>query len=235
MKRKPWIGCMPLVDKERESYWLLPGYMEGIILAGGIPIMLPLTGEKDIIIQLAEQCDGFLLTGGQDVSPQIYGEEKLSVCGECSEERDAMEQLLLPRVLELDKPVLGICRGIQFLNAALKGTLYQDLPRELPSPFEHHQKPPYDVPSHKVKICEDTPLHKLIGKREISVNSYHHQGIKKLSPFLQAMAYAPEGLVEAVYMPDKKFVWGVQWHPEFSYQKDEDSVKIFQAFVNACR
>ncbi len=235
MKRKPWIGCMPLVDKERESYWMLPGYMEGIALAGGLPIMLPLTEEENVIAQLAEQCDGFLLTGGQDVSPKMYGEKKLPVCGECSEERDKMEQLLLSWVLELDKPVLGICRGIQFLNAALEGTLYQDLPSELPSNLEHHQKPPYYVPSHKIEICEDTPLHKLLEKREISVNSYHHQGIKKLSPSLRVMAYAPEGLVEAVYMPDKKFVWGVQWHPEFSYQTDEDSIKIFQAFVNAAK
>lgn len=235
MKKKPWIGCIPLVDNERESYWMLPGYMEGITLAGGIPIMLPLIQEEDTIAQLAEQCDGFLLTGGHDVSPELYGEEILPECGECSTERDQMEQRLLKIALELDKPVLGICRGIQFLNAALEGTLYQDIPSQLPSNLEHHQKPPYHIPSHKVEIYEGTPLYELVQKQEMWVNSYHHQGIKKLSRFLRVMACAPEGLVEAVYMPEKKFVWGVQWHPEFSYKTDEDSARIFRAFVNAAK
>ena len=228
---KPMIGIVPLIDKERESYWMLPGYMEGIIAAGGTPVMLPLTKNEEILAQFVDKLDGFLFTGGQDVSPFVYGEEKLACCGECSKERDQMEALLLQMVLEKDKPAHGICRGIQFINAFLGGTLYQDLPTQITSKEEHHQKPPYYIPSHNVSIKKDSPLYELLKKEQLAVNSYHHQAVNKVSDRLEVMATAPDGVVEAVYMPGKRFVWAVQWHPEFSYKTDEDSLKILKAFV----
>lgn len=227
------IGLVPLVDEERESYWMLPGYMDGITEAGGIPIMLPLTEDPRTVIQLTEMCDGILLTGGHDVSPELYGEEKIEGCGACCPQRDAMETLLLREALDRDLPILGICRGIQFLNAALGGTLYQDIPSQLPSGLKHHQTPPYHIPSHEVSIYKESPLYELLQKDILPVNSYHHQGIRQLADDLKAMADAGDGLIEAVYMPDRKFVWAVQWHPEFSHLTDEDSRKIFSAFVAA--
>lgn len=229
------IGLVPLVDEEKESYWMLPGYMDGITEAGGIPIMLPLTDEPQTICRLAEICDGILFTGGHDVSPELYGEERNEICGAVCPQRDSMETLLLREALTRDLPILGICRGIQFLNAALGGTLYQDIPLQRPSELEHHQKPPYHVPSHKVSIFHDSPLYDLLKKETLAVNSYHHQGIRRLADGLRAMASADDGLVEAVYMPDHKFVWAVQWHPEFSHLTDKDSRKIFHAFVNAAK
>lgn len=231
--KKSIIGVVPLVDDEKDSYWMLPGYMEGILQAGGIPVMLPLTSDTEIWKQLADQCDGFLLTGGQDVSPDLYGEEMLPVCGECCRLRDEMENILLREALESDKPVLGICRGIQFINAALGGTLYQDLPSQRPTETEHHQSPPYDRPVHAVKLVSGTPLADLLQKKQLSVNSYHHQAVKDLSPKLREMAFSADGLVEAVFMPGRKFVWAVQWHPEFLFRRDEDSRRIFRAFVEA--
>ena len=148
--KRPLIGIVPLVDAQRESYWMLPGYMRGVEQAGGLPIMLPLTDDDAALRQLADTCDGFLLTGGQDVSPALYGAAPAPACGETCPARDAMETKLLALALEQDKPVLGICRGIQFLNVYLGGTLYQDLPTEHPSAAEHHQKPPYDVPLSKI-------------------------------------------------------------------------------------
>ena len=144
-----------------------------------------------------------------------------------------MEGLLLRLALEKDKPVLGICRGIQFLNAALGGTLYQDLPAERPSEVVHHQEPPYDQPSHPVALLPGTPLEKLMGAGALPVNSCHHQGLKDLAPGLSPMATAEDGLVEAVWMPDARFVWAVQWHPEFAF-RTEASRRIFGAFVAAC-
>lgn len=232
---RPIIGVIPLVDDERESYWMLPGYMQGIIDAGGTPIMLPLTDNEYIIRQMAQRCDGFLFTGGHDVSPKLYGEKPLPECGARSKERDTMETHLLRRVIELDKPVLGICRGIQLLNAVFGGTLYQDLPTQLSSNLEHHQKPPYDKPIHTVTIYSDTPLYELLKSERISVNSYHHQAVKDLSDKLLPMAKAEDGLTEAVYMPQKRFVWGVQWHPEFAYLSDENSRRIFETFVTAAK
>ena len=231
MENKPVIGILPLWDEERESLWMLPGYMNGIIKAGGCPFMLPLTDDKDMISQFVSMCDGFLFTGGQDVSPDIYNSAvKYNSVIPCRE-RDEMELLLLKEALIRDKSILGICRGIQLINAVLGGTLYQDLPTETNSNLEHHQNPPYDVPAHKVLIEKNSPLFELLQTTELAVNSYHHQAVKALSPKLTCMAKATDEIVEAVYMPNKNFVWAVQWHPEFSYLSNDSSMKIFNEFI----
>lgn len=227
------IGLVPLWDENKESVWMLPGYMNGILQAGGVPVMLPLTDESAVLEKLTETCDGFLFTGGQDVEPTLYGEEKEPVCGECCSARDVMESRLLTMALEADKAVLGICRGIQFLNVRLGGSLYQDIPTGFETKEEHHQQPPYDAVSHRVLLESGSPLAGLLGKEEIGVNSCHHQGLKKVADQLCVMAKAPDGLAEAVYMPEKSFVWAVQWHPEFFDGKDENSNRIFEAFVKA--
>ena len=230
---KPLIGIIPLIDIERESYWMLPGYMKGIEEAGGTSVMLPLTSDKETLRKFVNYFDGFLFTGGHDVSPSFYREEVSDKCGECCPKRDEMETILLPMVLEQDKPVLGICRGLQLINAALGGSLYQYLPAQHPSSVCHRQPAPYDQPIHSVELVPNTPLRKCLGKDELPVNSCHHQGIKKLASGLQPMAYAKDGLVEAVWKPGSRFVWAVQWHPEFSHKVDENSRKIFGAFVKA--
>lgn len=231
--RRPMIGLVPLTDRERDSYWMLPGYMQGIEGAGGLPVMLPLTNDPVLISQITEEVDGFLFTGGQDVSPSLYGQARSDCCGECSVRRDEMERELFNQIYEKDKPVLGICRGIQLINVLMGGTLYQDLPTEYSSDIEHHQKPPYDVPCHTVRILDGSPLHKLLGKDMLKVNSYHHQAVRDLAEGLEQMAVSEDGLTEAVRARGKQFIWAVQWHPEFSFRKDEDSRKIFREFVRA--
>lgn len=232
---KPVIGVIPLWDDERESLWMLPGYFDGIRAAGGLPFMLPLTTVKEELVQLFELCDGLLLTGGHDVSPQLYGEEPIEKLGECCKSRDEMELQLLKLALAQDKPVLGICRGIQFINAAMGGSLYQDLPSQRPSSTEHHMEPPYDRACHKVIIKENSQLFDLLGVKELGVNSYHHQAVKVLAPGLEVMAEAEDGLIEAIRAVDKRYVWAVQWHPEFSYKTDINSLKILQSFVDATK
>lgn len=231
--KKPLIGLVPLVDEQRDSYWMLPGYMKGIEIASGVPVMLPLTDDEDAIARIVDVMDGFIFTGGHDVEPSIYGEQRLPECAEACPERDAMERILLPMALEKNKSVLGICRGLQLMNALLGGTLYQDLQTQHPSEIVHRQKAPYDVPSHSVTLVENSPLAKLLEKNQLGVNSCHHQAIKALAPSFEAMAWSPDGLVEAVYMPAKRFAWALQWHPEFAYKVSEDSVKIFKAFVGS--
>ncbi|WP_298532118.1 gamma-glutamyl-gamma-aminobutyrate hydrolase family protein [uncultured Ruminococcus sp.] len=235
MSNKPVIGVIPLIDYNKNSYWMLPGYFGGVTEAGGMPVMLPLTSDSADIEQITSMCDGFLFTGGQDVDPKLYSARKTGACGECSSERDIMEGMLLNRAMELDMPILGICRGIQFINAALGGTLWQDIPSQFSDTIPHCQKPPYDVPIHEVNIERTSPLYDLLKTDIIPVNSYHHQGVRALSPELLPMAEAPDGLIEAVYAPNKKFIWAVQWHPEFSYLKDENSCLIFREFVRNCR
>ena len=258
MKSRPIIGITPLFDYERDSLWLLPGYMDGIEEAGGLPIMLPLTSDDHEIRQLADMCDGILFTGGQDVNPTLYGEkvtpEYQATKPELSAERDAMEPPLLDTMIQFDKPVLGICRGIQLINACLGGTLWRDLPSEHPSDVTHHMmKPPYDAFGHDVTVEPGTPLDDMLngmpqsqvdestmkrnddGNWSIAVNSYHHQAVRTVAPTLKVMATATDGITEAVYRPESRFLWAVQWHPEFLHNVDARSRAIFSEFVNAAR
>ena len=133
--------------------------------------------------------------------------------------------------MSADKPILGICRGIQFINAILGGTLYQDITKQHPSSIEHHQVPPYDIPVHEVDVVENSPLQKCLGISRLSVNSYHHQAVKRIAPELSVMAVSTDGIIEALYRPNSRFLWAVQWHPEFSYKTDTNSRKIFKAFI----
>ena len=152
---------------------------------------------------------------------------------DCCWKRDQMETIVLREALADDKPVLGICRGIQFINAVLGGNLYQDLPTQHPSEINHRQNPPYDTPSHYVDIVAGSPLEKCLEVKQLPVNSCHHQAVKTIASGLIVMAASADGIAEAVYKPDNRFLWAVQWHPEFSYRTDENSMKIFNAFVRA--
>ena len=217
--RKPVIGVTPLWDTERQSVWMIPEYLDAVRAAGGIPVILPLKAEEADIRQAVTYLDGILLTGGPDV-------------GSCPE-RDALESLVLDLAMEADKPVLGICRGIQFINVTLGGTLWQDLPTEHPSEISHRQGKPYDQATHYVSLSG--PLRELMGKSETAVNSRHHQAVKELAPGLSDMALSPDGLIEAAWMPGKRFVWAVQWHPEYLFDKEEESLALFKAFINASK
>ncbi|MBR0507710.1 MAG: gamma-glutamyl-gamma-aminobutyrate hydrolase family protein [Clostridia bacterium] len=233
--QKPLIGVTPLFDRGRDSYWMLPGYFLALEEAGAVPVMLPLTDDTEALARLSGTLDGFLIAGGQDVSPSVYGEETRPVCKETCPERDAMETALLRLLWAADKPVFGICRGLQILNAFLGGTLYQDLDAEHPSAVNHRMAAPYDRAEHPVRLVKDAPLYPLLGAETVGVNSCHHQAVKTLAKDLLPAAVAPDGLVEAVYAPAKRFVWAVQWHPEFFFRRDENSRRLFAAFVAAAR
>lgn len=230
---KKVVGLIPLYDEERDSLWMLPGYMQVLERCGAIPIILPLTDHIEELSQCFDLCDGILMTGGHDVDPGIYHAERKKECGVSCRERDAMERYLFEKAVEQDKPVLGICRGIQLMNALLGGSLYQDLPTEHPSFVEHHMSRPYDVPIHSVEVLQGTMLADIIGAGIYPVNSYHHQAIKDLAEKAETMAVSEDGLVEAICVPGKKFIVGVQWHPEFIFEKDEKSRKLVQAFVDS--
>ena len=231
---KPVIGLIPLYDDDKESLWMLPGYMRAVETCGGLPVMLPLTNDEADLSQAYQWCDGILFTGGHDVSPSVYGEPQKESCGRTCPARDQMEGYLLDKCLQDHKPLLGICRGIQFINASLGGTLYQDLPSEYESGVEHHMTPPYDRTAHNVEVLKGTKLAGIIGEGVHGVNSYHHQAIKALSPLVNVMAYSEDGLVEAIEVKDQEFAVAIQWHPEFSYKSDPDSIKLVQAFIDAC-
>jgi putative glutamine amidotransferase len=193
--------------------------------------MLPLGDDRDDIGQWCDQCDGFLFTGGQDVDPGLYGEEN-TASGELCPARDSMEAALLDEALRRDLPVFGICRGIQFFNAHLGGTLYQDLPSQFGDEITHSApaKAGFLV-THDVELTG--PLAELLGASQLRVNSFHHQGVKALAPNLAVLAKSPDGLIEAVQLPDHRFALAVQWHPEVSVD-EPTSQKLFDAFLAAC-
>ena len=185
---RPIIGLIPLYDDDKDSYWMLPGYMKVIEKCGGLPVMLPLTDDKAELNDAYKICDGILFTGGHDVSPLVYGQATTDKCGITCQLRDSMEGHLLDLCIRDDKPLLGICRGIQFINAYLGGTLYQDLPSEFDSKIEHHMLPPYEQAAHKVNVEAGTKLASIIGPGIHEVNSYHHQAVKEISPRVTRMA-----------------------------------------------
>ena len=170
---KPLIGLTPIVDAGRDSLWMLPGYMQGLEAVGGIGMMLPLTDDAAMLKDSVDRVDGLLLTGGNDVAPVLYGETKETFCGENDPRRDRMEARLIELALQADKPVFGICRGLQILNVVLGGTLYQDLKTQTGTEITHSMDKPYDRTVHEVNILPDTPLAALYGPGPLAVNSRH--------------------------------------------------------------
>lgn len=234
--KKPLIGITPLFDEHLNSWWMIPGYMEGVLEAGGIPVMLPFTGDPEAAKELASHMDGFIFTGGPDANPMMFGDDYIFELGVISPKRDINEKLFLEAALADGKPVLGVCRGFQLINCMLGGKLYLDLPTQHPGTINHDQHEKNHIPTHTVDLVEGTPMHDWMGKAaEIPVNTYHHQGIRILADSLSPMAYAHgEDLIEAFYSPGHKFLCGVQWHPELLRKTCKEQLEIFKALIKAC-
>ena len=182
--------------------------------------------------------NGFLFTGGPDLHPFHFGEETQIHCGNVSPKRDHLELELLQLAIKARKPILGICRGIQLINICLGGDIYQDLPSQFfeDFPVAHTQPFSYEIPSHTVTVIPDTLLSRIAGKTTIQVNSMHHQAIRRLAPGLNASGFAPHGLTECVEMQEyPTFFLGVQWHPEYLWEKDDAARGIFAEFVKAAK
>ena len=237
--KRPVIGITASHDTEHDKLFINSVYLRAIRNAGGIPMIFPMEVTEDDLRDLVTLTDGVLFTGGDDIHPFLYGEETDAKCGNVSQPRDSMEMALVPLVMEFGKPIFGICRGIQILNTAMGGTLYQDIPSQFKSELSiaHRQPFAYKVPSHTVDITPGTLLSRILGEEHasIAVNSMHHQAIKDVAPGLEVCGYAPDKMIEAVYAPDYPFLLGVQWHPEHLTTSQQDAAKLFAAFVDACR
>jgi len=241
--KKPIIGITPLYNyiepqMSRIKMWMNNTYFDAVEDAGGIPVMLPWQSCKADIIRALEIVDGLILPGGNDISPLYYGEIVLEQCGGIHPSRDEAEMLLAKSAYENNVPLLGICRGCQVINAALGGTLYQDIPFQL-EPKDgvkiiHSQTTiPPEYPIHRVRISKDSRLYDCLGQEEILVNSLHHQAAKAIAPDFFASAHAEDGIVEAVEPISKdRFFLGVQWHPEAMFRNDENSRRLFRYFID---
>lgn len=229
---RPLIGITPQVDPDSGILKLHPNYFSALAHSGAQGVLLPLTEDPMQLEQFAERLDGFLLSGGPDPHPALYGELPIPGCRRIDPVRDHMECALLKAVLRRKKPVFGICRGIQILNVALGGTLWQDLSVQMPASALHEQQPPYTMPIHPVELMPGTILERCMGKRQW-VNSMHHQAVRTVAPGLCAAAVAPDGVVEAICGQGMPFLVAVQWHPEFLFSVDASARALFHAFVEA--
>ena len=211
-------------------------YVKAIRHAGGIPLLIPLgTGRADLrrIIQLV---DGILFTGGGDVAIERFKGQEHPKVANVSPLRDQLEFTLMELVFEEHLSLLAICRGIQVLNVAFGGTLYTHIEDQLDNALKHDWYPnfPRDKHAHTVSLAYGSVLHEIFEVDEVPVNSLHHQGIAKVGEGLEAIAFAPDGLVEGLAVVDEKFAVGVQWHPE-CLPDDPEMQALFKAFITACR
>lgn len=233
---RPLIGLTPSLNDDESRISLSRCFIDAIVAVGGMPVILPMTGDAALLMETVERCDGVLFTGGGDIDPRAFGQDTRPCCGGISVERDAME-IPLAKLLHArhDKPVLGVCRGEQIINVALGGTVYQDIPTDCPTArLAHRQKMPARYGAHSVTIRRDTKLYSILGTESADVNSLHHQAVDQVAPELAVAALAPDGIIEAVESKTHPFYIGVQWHPEVLAATDAASQAIFRGFVQAC-
>jgi putative glutamine amidotransferase len=208
-------------------------YSQAIRYGGGAPVLIPVAQNQETIQAILDRLDGLLLSGGPDINPKFYNQQPLAGLGEIDEDLDRMELEVARMAFQRDLPILAICRGIQVLNVATGGTLYQDIQSQIRESINHTQKADKSINTHSIRIEGKTLLHHILRRNEIWVNGKHHQAIKDLALGFIISALASDGVIEAIEHPSKKFVLGVQWHPEGTWKEDPYSKKLFHAFIQA--
>jgi putative glutamine amidotransferase len=218
------------------TYFLRGRYIRAIEELGGVPLILPLVADSHARRRLLEQVDGLLFTGsGPDLSPALYGERQQFKFPIMSSRRSDFELELARLAVQAGLPTLGICGGMQTMNVALGGTLYQDIPSQVESALKHRQDPPATHVTHTVRVRTGTLLRRIVRRATVKVNSSHHQSVKDVAPSLVASATSRDGLVEAIESPSHRFFLGIQWHPEFLFDRFADHRRLFQALLRAAR
>jgi putative glutamine amidotransferase len=221
---------LPQSDVMNQRYYI------AVALAGGAPVLIPLLDDVPEALRGAyEACDGILIPGGVDVDPSNFNEDPHPKLGRTDGARDRVELQVTRWAIEDRKPLFGLCRGLQVINVALGGSLWQDLEEQVPDAIKHDYFPNFgydrDHLAHEVTLARGSRLRHLMEKDSILVNSMHHQGIKTLAPGLATCAVAPDGLIEAVEMESDQFVLGVQWHPEVFEMTDPHTRHVFREFI----
>ncbi|MFP6777276.1 MAG: gamma-glutamyl-gamma-aminobutyrate hydrolase family protein [Alphaproteobacteria bacterium] len=234
---KPVIG-LTLDHEDPGGYSIFPwyamreNYFSAVVRAGGLPIALP--HEPERTKEYLSLIDGLVVTGGNfDVDPALFGAAKRHDSVSTKDRRTAFELAITRAAHTADMPALGICGGEQLMNVALGGTLIQHIPDVIPNAIAHEQSNPRNEPGHAVALKQGTMLYKIAGRVEMQVNSAHHQAVDAAAPGLKVNALAPDGVIEGIEDPARRWFVGVQWHPEFAI--DAGDVRLFDSFVAACQ
>ncbi|HXT48071.1 MAG TPA: gamma-glutamyl-gamma-aminobutyrate hydrolase family protein [Gemmatimonadaceae bacterium] len=242
MTARPIIGIttqtLEAIPGELPRCWVMSQrYVNVLTSVGAVPWVIPLTHDMATLREIYDRLDGVFLPGGVDMDPATYGEAKLPVCGATDADRDRVEIALVQWAMAERKPLLAVCRGVQVLNVAAGGTLYQDLQHWTATPIKHDYWPSdgnhRDDLVHDIRVEDGTELAAIMGGGTSTVNSMHHQGIKRLAPSLVANAYAPDGLIEGVEGRDDGYLLGVQWHPEELVEQARSARRLFESFIEA--
>ncbi len=245
MPRRPIIGIPTqtlhsiegIPEALPESWVMNQRYSRVVAASGGVPVMIPLLDDESSLRALYDLTDGLLIPGGVDLDPATYGESPLPTCGRLDPARDRVELQFARWAIAEGKPVFGLCRGLQIVNVALGGTLYQDIAAQRSDAIKHDYFPTAgfsrDHVAHPVTIAAGSRLDALVGAGSLGVNSMHHQAVKDLAPGLVTTAVAPDGVVEALEFSGEQFVLGVQWHPESLTDRDPRMHRLLTGFVQA--
>ena len=211
-------------------------YLRALLKVEAIPLIIPVIPHPRVLKQLFLMIDGLLLVGGPDLDPVHYRQSPLPGLRKVTPARDAVELEVIRWALDADLPILAICRGIQVLNVAAGGTLWQDIASQIPKAAKHDYHPNYpeDYRAHTIRAVANSRIADVVGEDEVAVNSLHHQAIERVGQGLRATAFAPDGIIEAVEGTDTRWVVGVQWHPEWLVESDERMRRLFEAFCRVC-
>lgn len=215
-------------------------YIAAVERLGATAVLLSPAHSTEALNQLLDTVHGLLLTGGEDVDPARYGQAPHPALGTVTPARDEMEFAALQGALARGLPVLAICRGVQLLNVALGGTLFQDLPSERHRGIIHEQEAPINERWHKARVEPESKLHQIFGSDDLFINSFHHQGIREIAPSLVPTVWAEDELIEGVESREHPWVLGVQWHPErgeaeLAHDKRDPDRRLFWEFVDVAR
>lgn len=237
MNKKPIIGISGnfIIDKGgmfpgyKRSY-VNDDYVRSVAMAGGVPYIIPIVSDEELVKEQISNVDALILSGGHDVNPLIYGEEPKQKLGAILPERDKFDLCLLREACKMNKPVLGICRGIQLMNAAFGGTINQDLSYDENCYIKHFQETSPSTGGHVVEIEEESRLYSIIGSK-ITTNSFHHQSLKRVADGFKVAARTKDGTIEAIEKNGEGFVVGIQWHPEMMSSISPEMLNIFKELI----
>lgn len=228
---QPLIGISCSYDQKEGRYMMAEAYVEAVIAAGGLPVILPGSGNIKKAAPYLKAVKGLILAGGGDVDPAYFNEEPHPNLGEITPNRDRFEIMLIKSALRMNMPILGICRGIQVLNIACGGSVMQHIPAVVKKPLKHSQAAPRDHATHRIFIDKSSILAQILQTNVMRVNSFHHQAVGNPGMGFNISAISNDGVIEAIEHPKYRFVLGVQWHPECMFIKDKASRLLFKAFV----